>query len=112
MRGVTEPCARLEHAHPWCSEETHFGRELASLLAAKIKFVRQRVIEKHDGFTERQSVFTSAETEDIDAGLPRDFLWFDVERRDSVCETRAVHVQFETKLFYFGGNRFDFVRRV
>src|SRR5204863_9737135 len=99
VASVPQPRAVLQHADPGSGEEAHLGRELAGLFAAVIEFFGEFVIEKDYGVADGGAVFGAAETENIDASLPCDFLGSDIEGSDRVGESRAVHVHAETVLF-------------
>src|SRR5688572_2675019 len=98
MSRVPKPRAVLQHSNPRRGEKTHFRRELPGLFAATIKVLGEFAIEKHDGFADGHSIFRSSETEDIDAGLPSDFLGRNVERGDGIGKTRAIHMNAQIEL--------------
>ncbi len=91
--GVAEPGLVLEHADPGGGEEPHFRGELAGLFAAVIELAGHVVVEEDDRLADGHPVLGTAEAEDIDAGLPGDFLGGDAEGGDGVGEAGAVHVE-------------------
>src|SRR5690348_18129699 len=52
MRRVLQPDAVAQHGAPRRGEIAHLGGELTRLLAPSREFVRQGVIEEHDGLAE------------------------------------------------------------
>ena len=72
VSGVAKPRAVLQDSNPRRGKKTHLRSELPRLFTSVIKFLRQLCVEKNHRFSDRQSIFRSAKTEDIHAGLPGD----------------------------------------
>ena len=70
--GVAEPSAGFEDRAPLGAGETLFGGELAGLFHAVGEISGEGFVKKDDSLGGEQTVFGAAETEDIDAGAPRE----------------------------------------
>ena len=93
---MLEPHVVVHDRGPRRGEKTHLRRELTALLAAAQEFVGERAIEKHDRFTERQTVLRAAQAERIDTGTPRDIGRRAIEGRDCIGKARAVKLDFHS----------------
>src|SRR4029077_7896847 len=90
---VLQPNAVIQQTKPGRAEKTHLRSQLPGLLHSVIELPRELLLEKNYQFTSRQAVLCSAETENIDTALPRDFLWRALQCCNRIGESCAVHLQ-------------------
>ena len=59
------------------------------------KFCGKLEVEENDGFRHQAAVLGAAERKDIHTSLPGNFGWRDIERRQRISESGAIHMDFK-----------------
>src|ERR1051325_3480522 len=112
MSRVAQPNVAAQQPDPRRGQKARFRRQLAVLFQSIIKIARQFFLKKNHKLACGQTIFRPAKTKNVRAALPRDRFRRATERRDSIGETRAVHMNKTGALMGEVGERPNLVHRV
>ena len=93
VRRRAKPQVTLEHRNELGRDKAHLRRELHVHLAQVNESVDALRGEDDDGLGAEETVLGSAETQDVDTGIPRELAKWNAERGGRVGDACPIHVK-------------------